>query len=215
MPLIIPPDDCCGNDDCGVAAHAATGWCLEDGGAPVVVVTTRECVNGVPGAVTVTLIDPSTGAVVPPQNVVPCGGASLTVPDSTVYDCDDEPSIVPALPVVIRGRVDALLCENQNVQIVPGDLTALGHEQITVTNVPVGLTVPVGARIALIENAPFGPVGTVRWRDDGGVPVGGGTAGIGHYIRAGVSIEYAADLAGISFVRDAAQNGSLEISYYS
>lgn len=66
MPGACQPDE----NDCAIS-HATTGWCLQASGLPVIVVTRWACEPN-DATPTVTMIDPSTGAVVPNQVVVPC-----------------------------------------------------------------------------------------------------------------------------------------------
>lgn len=89
-----PIAPCCGadtspGDNCPISPHAATGWCLQATGAPVLVVTTLPCPPGDPGAsITVTLIDPSTGDLVAPQAIVSCGNHDWEVDQLCDYDPD-------------------------------------------------------------------------------------------------------------------------------
>lgn len=94
-------------------------------------------------------------------------------------------------------------------------LTPLGHEQLSVGVVPVGLpSVPAGTDLALIENIPRESQ-DVRWTDAGGPPSGGGASGFGHYLGRGTTIEYRGDFAAWQAVRDRGPDATLEITYYS
>lgn len=82
----------------------------------------------------------------------------------------------------------------------------LGHEQITDVSSAVGLTVPTGAGVAVIE------VNTqnVRWRDDGTDP----TASVG--ILAKTTDEpfiYQGDLSAIKFF-EATAGAEINVAYY-
>ena len=150
-------------------------------------------------------------------SAVTVGSVTIDLPTVEVTNCDDSTEMVSALPVAVEGRVEAHLCDDQlPLGVLMEYRVPKGHEKIVVSGVVVGLTVPAGADVALISNAPFsGPVGAVRWRDDGVAPTGGGTAGIGQYILPGVSIWYTGDLSSIDFIRDSApKDGVLDITYY-
>jgi hypothetical protein len=85
-------------------------------------------------------------------------------------------------------------------------LTPVGYQQITDLDPAVGLTVPAGARIAVIQ----AEAQAVRWRDDGTDP----TAAIGMPLAVGVAFTYTGDLAEILFFEQAA-GAKLNIAYYS
>jgi hypothetical protein len=88
---------------------------------------------------------------------------------------------------------------------VDAKLIPLGYQQITSLSTVKGLTVPPGARAALIQ-----PTGQpVRWRDDGVDP----TATIGMQILATLDILYTGDLAAIRFI-ETTGSAVLNISYY-
>lgn len=107
------------------------------------------------------------------------------------------------------GNLEIAVAPGQSIATNPNTLVPLGFEQLSVTNVAVGLTVPVNAKLALIENDTS--VGNpVRWRDDGVAP----TAAIGMSLEKGVSFEYTGDLSAIEFVRKGGSNSTLNISYY-
>lgn len=51
---------------------------------------------------------------------------------------------------------------------VPGNLSPLGYEQVTSLSAAAALTVPSGARVAMVQ----AETQNVRWRDDGDDPTG-------------------------------------------
>ena len=81
-----------------------------------------------------------------------------------------------------------------------------GYQQITDCDPAVGLTVPAGANIAVIQAQAF----AVRYRDDGTNP----TSTVGMVLAAGTAITYTAALASIKFIDTAAGAAILNISYY-
>lgn len=90
----------------------------------------------------------------------------------------------------------------------PAKSDPLGYQKLSVDNVAVGLTVPVGADYALLQN--YGNK-LMRWRDDGVNP----TSTDGIVFQHGVQFTYDGDLAAIKFIR--AETGSaieLNVSYY-
>lgn len=95
--------------------------------------------------------------------------------------------------------------QERAANFIGGDLTPLGYEQITDLSSADTLTVPTGAKIAILN-----PTGqAVRWRDDGTNP----TATIGMLIGAGSSFIYTGNLSAISFIQQTA-TAVLNISYY-
>ena len=86
----MPIGECCHDPgDCLVGPHAATGWCLAATGAPVLVITTLACPPGVvDGGIAVVLVDPSTGDVVPAQEIVSCNNKDWEVNQLCDYDPD-------------------------------------------------------------------------------------------------------------------------------
>ena len=89
--------------------------------------------------------------------------------------------------------------------MIAQQFAALGYQQITLSGA-TGLTVPVGANLAIIA----ADTAAVRWRDDGTAP----TATIGmHLSNTGEPLQYSGPLAKIQFI---AETGSpvLNISYY-
>lgn len=87
-----------------------------------------------------------------------------------------------------------------------GAYTPKGYQQITSLSTSVSLTVPAGAKYAMIyaENR------NVRWRDDGIDP----TASVGMQLLAGNGLWYDGDLAEIEFIEEAA-SAKLNVSYYA
>lgn len=82
----------------------------------------------------------------------------------------------------------------------------LGYQQITGLSSAVGLTIPLGATLALIVPE----TQNVRWRDDGTNP----TASVGMPIYIGASLSYDGDLNRIKFIQETA-SAKLNISYYA
>jgi hypothetical protein len=90
-----------------------------------------------------------------------------------------------------------------------GQLVPLGYQQLTVGVAAVALTVPAGATQALCElegNA------EVRWRDDGVAP----TAAVGMRIQPTASVSFSgrALIVALRFIRTAAPDKLLNVSYY-
>lgn len=82
-----------------------------------------------------------------------------------------------------------------------------GFQQITVLSAAVALTVPVGAKYALIQ----AEAQAVRWRDDGTNP----TAAIGNRIlTTSDGLFYTGQLAALRFIEEVA-SAKLDISYYA
>jgi len=88
----------------------------------------------------------------------------------------------------------------------PNNLVLLGYQQITSLSSAVGLTVPTGATLALIQAESQ----NVRWRDDGTDP----TASVGMYIVADSVLPYTGKLSAIKFIQTTAR-ANLSITYYS
>ena len=86
-----------------------------------------------------------------------------------------------------------------------GNLEPLGYQQITVLTAAIGLTVPAGATIALLQ----AEGDDIRWRDDGTVP----TAAIGMLIQQGRELAYTGRLEAIKFIEVTA-SGILNVSFY-
>ena len=84
--------------------------------------------------------------------------------------------------------------------------TPLGYQQITSLGSAVGLTVPTGAKIAVISVTGAG----VRYRDDGTDP----TASVGMPLPSGtVGWTYSGDLEAIKFIEQTG-TAALNVSYY-
>ena len=81
----------------------------------------------------------------------------------------------------------------------------LGYQQITSLGSATGLTVPTGAKMAVITAESQ----IVRYRDDGTNP----TASVGMTIAAGSSVTYTGALGAIKFI-EATASAKLNISYY-
>lgn len=81
-----------------------------------------------------------------------------------------------------------------------------GYQQITDLSAAVGLTVPSGARFALIQ----AETASVRFRDDGTSP----TATVGMLLTAGAAPWlYDGNLAGVKFIQVSA-GGALNVLFY-
>jgi hypothetical protein len=93
-----------------------------------------------------------------------------------------------------------------NVNVMPGKLRPLGYQQITAAATAQALTVPEGARLALINCV----TNNCRWRDDGTDP----TATVGMQLAAGSELAYSGNLTAIRFFEEAAST-ELNISYYA
>jgi hypothetical protein len=91
-------------------------------------------------------------------------------------------------------------------QVVDGGLQPKGWQRITSLSAAAGLTVPTGARVALIQCE----TQNVRFRDDGTNP----TATVGMLLVAGnPPILYTGDLHAVKFI-EATVSASLNVSYY-
>jgi len=90
-------------------------------------------------------------------------------------------------------------------QTVCGEDLPLGYQQISNLVAAVGLTVPNGAKRALIQAESQ----SVRWRDDGTAP----TAAVGMLIQSGETLPYTGALGTIRIIEVAA-SAKLNISYY-
>lgn len=88
---------------------------------------------------------------------------------------------------------------------VAGNIRPKGYQRITSLTASTALTVPAGARLALIEAEGV----AIRWRDDGTAP----TASVGMTIAAGATLPYAGDLAAIRLIQ-AASGSVANVSYY-
>ncbi len=84
--------------------------------------------------------------------------------------------------------------------------TPRGYEQIASLAAAAGLTVPAGAKRALITPE----AQAVRWRDDGTNPTGA----VGMTLAVGATLDYRGDLAAIKFIESAA-SAKLNVSYYA
>lgn len=85
-------------------------------------------------------------------------------------------------------------------------MDALGHQQITSLSSAVGLTIPEGTQMALVQ----AETQNVRWRDDGTSP----TTTVGTILQAGDILEYdAAQLPVVKFIEVTA-SAKLNVSYY-
>lgn len=80
-----------------------------------------------------------------------------------------------------------------------------GYQQITSLSSAAGLTVPEGAKYALIQAESK----DVRWRDDGTAPTGS----VGMVLTAGGGMWYDGDLSALLFIQTAA-SAKLNVLYY-
>lgn len=101
----------------------------------------------------------------------------------------------------------ALAQNAQTVLNVP--MTPLGYQQLTSLSASTALTVPAGARTAIIE-ADTVAAKIVRWRDDGSAP----TATVGMELAVGSTVVYTGNLANLRFIEVAA-SAKLNVSYYA
>ena len=92
-----------------------------------------------------------------------------------------------------------------NTPTVAGSLIPAGYQQIAGLAGVTSLTVPPGARIAVISVSGSG----VRYRDDGTAP----TAALGMPIAAGGSLTYVGALAALQLIPQIG-NPTLDIAYY-
>ena len=86
-----------------------------------------------------------------------------------------------------------------------GDASPVGFEQVTSLSSAAALTVPTGAKVALINTEDQ----NVRWRDDGTAP----TTTVGCVIEPGSYFSYTGDLSAIRFIEETA-SAKLNVSYY-
>lgn len=84
--------------------------------------------------------------------------------------------------------------------------TNIGYQQIAPGAVSTALTVPVGARIAVIQSE----VAVMRWRDDGTAP----SATVGMRIAAGGELVYGGELTKIRIIQEAV-GAIANVSYYA
>lgn len=87
----------------------------------------------------------------------------------------------------------------------PTAYTAKGYQQLTSLSAAAALTVPSGAKVALMQ----AEAQSVRWRDDGTDP----TTTVGMVLNAGESLYFTGSLAGFKAIEVSA-SAKLNISYY-
>jgi hypothetical protein len=87
-----------------------------------------------------------------------------------------------------------------------GPLLPKGHQQLTSIAASTALTVPAGARYAILKCT----AQAVRWRDDGVDP----TAAIGMLLDVGDEFLYTGKLAAVRVI-EAAGGGVLNVAYYA
>jgi hypothetical protein len=85
-------------------------------------------------------------------------------------------------------------------------LNPLGYQQITSLGSATALTIPTGARAAIIA----AETQAVRWRDDGTNP----TAAVGQPLASGADFLYTGKLSKLKFIEQTA-SAKLDIVYYS
>lgn len=88
---------------------------------------------------------------------------------------------------------------------VPANMVPCGYQQITSLSTATALTVPNGARLAVI----IPQTQAVRFRDDGTAP----SASVGLPLAVGQPMEYDGNLRALQFIEQAA-SAALNIAYY-
>lgn len=88
---------------------------------------------------------------------------------------------------------------------IQGHLVPNGFQQITTVSAAVGLTVPDGTKLAMIQAESQ----NVRWRDDGTNP----TAAIGMKLVANDILVYTGVMSAIKFIEETV-SAKLNITYY-
>lgn len=86
------------------------------------------------------------------------------------------------------------------------NLIPLGYQQITSLSAATALTVPAGARFALIRPETQG----IRWRDDGTNP----TSTVGMPVDAGDTVFFTGKLSVVKVI-ETAVSAKLNVSYYA
>lgn len=92
-----------------------------------------------------------------------------------------------------------------STEVVSGNDTPVGYQQITSLSAAVGLTVPANARWALIVPE----TQAVRWRDDANP-----TATIGWPLAIAQPLNYTGNLNAIKFIEQTA-SAKLNVSFYA
>ena len=105
----------------------------------------------------------------------------------------------------IRDRLPTALVSGALPVVDCGGLTALGYQQITNLSTSTALTVPSGAKTAVIQ----AKVADVRWRDDGTAP----TASVGMTLPANGERVFNASLSAVRFIQVTA-GAIIDVSYY-
>lgn len=107
---------------------------------------------------------------------------------------------------LVNGAVQAVVLNSSGqITAVSGSYLPLGYQQITSLSSSTALTVPTGARLALIQPETQG----VRWRDDGSAP----TTSVGMPLPPGATLQYDGSLSAIRFIETTA-SAKLNIAYY-
>lgn len=109
-------------------------------------------------------------------------------------------------PVIDSGEYMVQRGTNGAAHVVDGSLIPMGYQQLSSLSSATGLTVPTGARVALIVAETQG----VRFRDDGTAP----TATVGMPLPANTQFQYSGNLSKIKFIEQAA-SAKLNVLYYA
>lgn len=92
-------------------------------------------------------------------------------------------------------------------RIVAANWKSCGFQQITSLSASTGLTVPAGAKVALIQ----AETQSVRWRPDGSTTAP--TASVGMLLAAGETLPFTGDLSKIRFIQTTA-SAKLNVAYF-
>lgn len=111
-----------------------------------------------------------------------------------------------SLPLVESGDYMVQRGTNGAAHVTDGNMVPMGYQQISSLSSATGLTVPNGARVALITAESQG----VRFRDDGTAP----TATVGMPLAADTKFQYTGNLSKIKFIEQAA-SAKLNVLYYA
>lgn len=103
------------------------------------------------------------------------------------------------------GEAERIKSTNGGAHVVDGTLIPLGFEKVTGLSAVKALTVPAGARVALIQ----AEAQNVRWRDDGVNP----TATDGMLLKTTTDFWYTGELSALRLLETAA-SATVMASYY-
>lgn len=95
------------------------------------------------------------------------------------------------------------------MQTLPGSWTPMGHQHISGPSTSTALTVPVGARFALISTT----TQPIKIRDDGGAPSSGASGNGVRLATAVMPFLYQGDLTALRIIQEAA-TAEVDILYY-